>query len=249
MAMVHHENIVKFFALERITGCSIVRRAIIMEYCKKGTLQHLIDDNPNGLQCEEFFRAARQLVAAVEYLIKMRIAHRDIKPDNVMISECFDGTSLYKLGDFGFARQLKPREKYTSMYGTYEFLHPDCFLKFFHKKLDITPKVNEFGLTHDLWSLGVTLHQAAAGRLPFEPKNGREDVKVMYEMLSRKKDGQIAATQTENTIEWTSHLPESSSVSKDQRVVQFLACCINVSKTKSSIYNLFSLIESNQIYI
>lgn len=253
MAMTHHENIVKFLGLELIKGWSFERRAIIMECCTKGTLQHLINDNPNGLQSEEFFRVARQLVSAVEYLFKMRIAHRDIKPNNVMIAEDFDGTSLYKLGDFGFACQLKPREKYTLPYGTHEFFHVDLFVKAYYNDLGITPKVKEFGLTHDLWSLGVTLYAAAAGRLPFQPKNGRKGLKVMYEMISRKQDGQIAATQTENGIEWTSHLPETSSVAKDERVTQFLARCINVSKNKSNIYDLFLfrlfVFFSNQIYL
>lgn len=240
MKMAHHQNIVKFLGLEQLTDSPITRHAIIMEYCTNGTLQHLINANSNGLSSEEFFRVSKDLVSAVEYLIKMRIVHSDIKPDNVMISGCPDGTSIYKLGDFGAARQLKPHEKYSSLYGTFEYLHIDLFIQYHYKSLEIIPKVNEFDSTHDFWSLGVLLYELAVGVLPFEPAEGR-DVKIMYTMLSGKKNGQIAAKQTETGIEWFDELPQSSNLAGDKRVVHLLAKLINVSVNQNNKKSIVSV--------
>lgn len=106
MAMVHHENFVKFYGIEKFQGSDRMRHAILMEYCADGNLQQKMDLNPNGLQRDEFFRVATHLVSGVDYLNRKRITHRDLKPDNVMVSMCSDGLPVYKIGDFGSARQI-----------------------------------------------------------------------------------------------------------------------------------------------
>lgn len=236
MSTVHHQNIVHFYGIEQIQDIEQTRRAIVMEYCSDGNLMQKIDANPNGFGRAEFFHFATQFVSGFEYLIHQNIAHRDLKPDNVMVSMCSNGLSCYKIGDFGAARQLKRREKYSSLYGTYEYLHPDLFIKYYYRLLGIKPKVNEFDCTHDFWSLGVTLYEVATGSLPFAPTNNRGDKKIMFEMITQKKPGDIAAVQTENGIEWLNSLPDYSSVATDEHVTQFLAKLIDVSR-HLSIYD------------
>lgn len=228
MAMAEHENIVKFFVRENINDILGTRSAIIMQYCANGNLQQIVDANPNGLQPEVFFDVAKQLVSAVEYLVKKNITHRDIKPENVMVVTSPRG-STYKLGDFGAARCLEPKGKYDSLHGTTEYIHVDIFIKYYHTLLEIAPKVLEFDITYDFWSLGVTLYELAAGSLPFAPKKGRKDLQTMYKMLSQKQNGQIAASESANGIEWTTELPEISSLAKDKQLTHFLASLINVS--------------------
>lgn len=59
--------------------------------------------------------------------------------DNVMISACLLGFNWYKIGDFGAAQQLNKRQKrYSSLYGTYEYLHVDLFEKYYYKLLSIS---------------------------------------------------------------------------------------------------------------
>lgn len=237
LEMTHHTNIVKFLGREKIYQSE--RQVIIMEYCTQGNVKELIDLNPNGLHSAEFYRFGEQLVSAIEYLNRKCIIHRDIKPDNIMISKRGDGFSTYKIGDFGAARHLKRNQKYTSLYGTHEYLHPDLFAKYYYKALDITPKVDQFDYSHDFWSIGVTLFETGTGQLPFEPINGREDVKTMYRMIATKENGQISAIQNENGIEWSQTLPETSSIASDNQVTQFLAGLINVS----FIYDIFQTFD------
>ena len=52
----------------------------------------------------------------------MNIIHRDLKPGNIMKFVAEDGTSIYKLTDFGAARELDDDQQFMSLYGTEEYL-------------------------------------------------------------------------------------------------------------------------------
>ena len=74
-----------------------------------------------------------------------------------------DGTIVYKLTDFGAARELQDDQQFVSLYGTEEYLHPDMYERAVLRK----PVGKTFGATVDLWSIGVTLYHVATGSLPF----------------------------------------------------------------------------------
>ena len=52
---------------------------------------------------------------------------RDLKPGNIMKFIRDDGTIVYKLTDFGAARELQDDQQFVSLYGTEEYLHPDMY--------------------------------------------------------------------------------------------------------------------------
>lgn len=58
----------------------------------------------------------------MNHLRENGVVHRDIKPGNIMRQTGEDGTSVYKLTDFGAARELEDDEKFMSIYGTEEYL-------------------------------------------------------------------------------------------------------------------------------
>lgn len=61
-------------------------------------------------------------VAGMNHLREYGIVHRDIKPGNIMRVIGEDGRSVYKLTDFGAARELDDDEQFVSLYGTEEYL-------------------------------------------------------------------------------------------------------------------------------
>lgn len=61
-------------------------------------------------------------VAGMNHLRENGVVHRDIKPGNIMRLVGEDGQSIYKLTDFGAARELEDDEKFVSVYGTEEYL-------------------------------------------------------------------------------------------------------------------------------
>jgi len=58
----------------------------------------------------------------MNHLREYGIVHRDIKPGNIMRVIGEDGHSVYKLTDFGAARELEDDEQFVSLYGTEEYL-------------------------------------------------------------------------------------------------------------------------------
>lgn len=58
----------------------------------------------------------------LNHLRENGVVHRDIKPGNIMRVVGEDGKSIYKLTDFGAARELEDNEKFMSIYGTEEYL-------------------------------------------------------------------------------------------------------------------------------
>jgi serine/threonine protein kinase len=82
------------------------------------------------------------------------IIHRDIKPDNIFISNTGD----YKLGDFGIARQLEKTATFMSRKGTPNYMAPEVY------------KGEKYGANCDIYSLGMVMYRLMNnGRLPFMP--------------------------------------------------------------------------------
>ena len=85
---------------------------------------------------------------------RKNIIHRDIKPQNIFISDSGD----YKLGDFGIARTMEKTTGGMSKKGTYKYMAPEVF------------RGEHYDSTVDLYSLGIVLYSLLNGnRGPFLP--------------------------------------------------------------------------------
>lgn len=226
MEIANHQNIVNFLGLEEIDGSNEL--VIIMELCGRN-LQELIDESPNGLDSARFIPFCQHLISAEQYLRSINVIHRDIKPGNILLSHQA-GHIIYKLADFGAARLLKTNESYGSLYGTYEYIHPDIFAKYYGKLLKIPPPKQAFKDYHELWSLGVTIFEVASGKLPFRTEKGRKDPKTMYDMIANKENDCISAEEINGKIEWFRQLPENCDLDHTlrQTVTQLLAALLQV---------------------
>ncbi|XP_048354864.1 inhibitor of nuclear factor kappa-B kinase subunit epsilon isoform X2 [Sphaerodactylus townsendi] len=209
---LNHHNIVKLFAVEEIESSK--QKVLVMEYCSGGSLLTLLEEPENafGLSESEFLIVLRCVVSGMNHLRENGIVHRDIKPGNIMRLIGEDRQSIYKLTDFGAARELDDDEKFVSVYGTEEYLHPDIYKRAVLKK----PQQKAYGATVDLWSIGVTFYHAATGSLPFIPFGGpRKNKEIMYKITTEKPAGAIAGTQLQEngTIDWTYELPVTCRLS------------------------------------
>lgn len=227
-----HQNIVKLFAMEE-TGPSR-QKVLVMEYCTSGSLLSVLErpENAFGLPEAEFLVLLR-CVAGMNHLREHGVVHRDIKPGNIMRLVGEQGQSIYKLTDFGAARELDEDEKFVSVYGTEEYLHPDMYERaVLHK-----PQQKAFGVTVDLWSIGVTLYHAATGSLPFVPFGGpRRNKEIMYRIIREKPAGAIAGAQRRENgpLEWSYSLPITCqlSVGLQSQLVPILANILEVDEAK-----------------
>ncbi|XP_047117169.1 serine/threonine-protein kinase TBK1 [Schistocerca piceifrons] len=209
---VKHENIVKLLAIEEDQEGR--GKVIVMELCTGGSLFNILDDPENtyGLQEEEFLLVLEHLTAGMKHLRDNNLIHRDLKPGNIMKFITDDGRTVYKLTDFGAARELEEDQQFMSLYGTEEYLHPDMYERAVLRK----PVGKTFGATVDLWSIGVTLYHVATGNLPFRPFGGRKNKETMYYITTKKASGVISGCQTSESgpIEWSRELPDSCQLSR-----------------------------------
>lgn len=230
MNLTNHENIVKLLAYENDKK---IGHILVMELYDESLNDRI---HPTGLEYTDFNRLCKDLCAAIKYLRQLNLIHRDIKPDNILVAKHNDSQITYKLCDFGAARRLKPNEKYTSLHGTFEFCHPDIFAKLHKAGLDNVDSNLSFTDTNELWSIGVTLFEAATGQLPFLPINGRDNYKLMYRMITEKQRGDISATELkESQIKWSSELPVHAIAAHPhkEKVQAYLAGLLNVCIKKS----------------
>lgn len=102
-----------------------------------------------------------QVFRALEHMHKRCVAHRDVKPENVLFAA--DGPikgNVVKLADFGLAAKFEGRSLNGSA-GTQLYAAPEMFQ-------------DAYGPECDLWSAGVLLYNALAGQEPFEECSSRE---------------------------------------------------------------------------
>ncbi|XP_015593798.1 serine/threonine-protein kinase TBK1 isoform X1 [Cephus cinctus] len=208
---VKHENIVKLLAIEEEQDGR--GKVIVMELCTGGSLFNILDDPENtyGLAESEFLLVLEHLSAGMKHLRDNNLVHRDLKPGNIMKFIADDGSTIYKLTDFGAARELQEDQQFVSLYGTEEYLHPDMYERAVLRK----PVGKTFGATVDLWSIGVTLYHVATGNLPFRPFGGRRNKETMFYITTKKASGVISGTQTSENgpIEWSRELPQNCQLS------------------------------------
>lgn len=236
---VKHENIVKLLAIEEEQEGR--GKVIVMELCTGGSLFNILDDPENmyGLQEEEFLLVVEHLTAGMKHLRDNNLVHRDLKPGNIMKFICDDGATVYKLTDFGAARELQEDQQFMSLYGTEEYLHPDMYERAVLRK----PVGKTFGATVDLWSIGVTLYHVATGNLPFRPFGGRRNKETMFYITTKKASGVISGIQTSDNgpIEWGRDLPNNCQLSRGLKkvVTPLLAGLLEVDTQKIWTFERF----------
>ncbi|TNN63303.1 Inhibitor of nuclear factor kappa-B kinase subunit epsilon [Liparis tanakae] len=209
---LNHGNIVRLYAVEELPS---KQKVLVMEYCSGGSLLSLLEESQNafGLPETEFLTVLQCVVQGMNHLREKGVVHRDIKPGNIMRKVGEDGKSVYKLTDFGAARELEDDEKFMSIYGTEEYLHPDMYERAVLRK----PHQKSYGVSVDLWSIGVTFYHAATGSLPFAPYGGpRRNKPTMYKITTEKPMGAISGIQRVEggPIEWSYQLPHSCQLSQ-----------------------------------
>uniref|UniRef100_A0A3Q3LP77 Inhibitor of nuclear factor kappa B kinase subunit epsilon n=1 Tax=Mastacembelus armatus TaxID=205130 RepID=A0A3Q3LP77_9TELE len=229
---LNHSNIVRLYAVEELPS---KQKVLITEYCSGGSLLSILEEPENafGLPETEFLTVLLCVVQGMNHLRENGVVHRDIKPGNIMRQAGDDGRSVYKLTDFGAARELKDDEKFVSIYGTEEYLHPDMYERAVLRK----PHQKSYGVSVDLWSIGVTFYHAATGSLPFTPYEGpRRNKPTMYKITAEKPMGAIAGRQRVESgpIEWSYNLPHSCQLSQGLKVqlVPVLAGILEVDQKR-----------------
>lgn len=126
---------------------------IVMEYVSGKTLKELI--NYSGkLNYNTAIKIALQIAKALDCAHRNNIIHRDIKPQNILVTE----SGEVKVSDFGIAKSTDSQTitNTTSIIGSAHYLSPE------------QAKGTYIDFRSDIYSFGVVLYEMVTGRLPFE---------------------------------------------------------------------------------
>ncbi|KAK5166304.1 uncharacterized protein LTR77_008565 [Saxophila tyrrhenica] len=131
---------------------------MVLEMCKKGVAMHVgLDERAQPYQDETCRCWFRDMILGIEYLHAQGIIHRDIKPDNCLITN----DDVLKIVDFGVSEMFEKQSEMTTTKsaGSPAFMPPElCVAK--HGQVS--------GRAADIWSMGVTLYCLRYGHIPFE---------------------------------------------------------------------------------
>lgn len=157
LSTLDHPNIVAVHAVEEADDG---RLFLVMGYCDGETLALRIHRGP--LPPSQALDIACQVARGLGHAHAHHIIHRDIKPSNVILTR--DGTA--KIVDFGLARLATPTAETASLSlsGTLAYMSPEQLRG---------AAVDE---RTDIWSLGVTLYQMVAARLPFQSEGTADTI-------------------------------------------------------------------------
>lgn len=163
-ANLRHPNIVDVYDV----GQDGEIHYIVMEYVAGSDLKSLILRN-GPLPVDQAVAAAAAVARGLEAAHRLGMIHRDIKPQNIIVGEA----GQVKITDFGIAKsQMSTALTETGVtFGTADYISPEQA-----RGLPATPQ-------SDVYSLGVTLYEMLAGRLPF---TGDSSVAVAMQHVSEE---------------------------------------------------------------
>ncbi|CAG9463003.1 unnamed protein product [Pedinophyceae sp. YPF-701] len=153
LGCVRHRNIVSL--LDTIVEPD--RIFLVLEYCPGGDLSDLIRRH-GRLSEAQARRFMHQLGAGLKALRTHNLIHRDLKPQNLLLTTQGDDAEI-KIADFGFARDLQPAGMADTLCGSPLYMAPEILL--YHK----------YDARADLWSVGTILYEMLVGRPPFTGQN------------------------------------------------------------------------------
>ena len=172
LKLCHHPNIVRL--LDHLENNDYIY--IVTEYIGGGTLGQYLKKKKFNFSERQATNIMSQIANGVKYLHQYGIAHRDLKPDNIMITQQND-YGVIKIMDFGLSKILSPNERMVDGYGTLSYVAPEVLLR--------TPYNKEV----DIWSMGVILFYMLSGKLPFRGHKEQEVAeKIVYDPLEFDED-------------------------------------------------------------
>ncbi|XP_078010879.1 serine/threonine-protein kinase ULK2 isoform X3 [Phascolarctos cinereus] len=189
---LQHENIVALYDVQamelsdlpRVTQPSLVSPwrtvcrelpnsvFLVMEYCNGGDLADYLQ--AKGTLSEDTIRVfLHQIAAAMRVLHSKGVIHRDLKPQNILLSYAsrrkpsVSGIRI-KIADFGFARYLHSNMMAATLCGSPMYMAPEVIMS------------QHYDAKADLWSIGTVIYQCLVGKPPFQA-NSPQDLRMFYE--------------------------------------------------------------------
>ncbi|CAF3220601.1 unnamed protein product [Rotaria socialis] len=176
----------------------------IFEYVERDLERYLKMHSP--LDINQIRNFAQQLLTAVSVLHSHSIFHRDIKPQNILVTN----TGILKLADFGLAREYHEHKVFTTVVVTMWYRAPEILLS------------SPYCTSADMWSVGCILGEMALGRPLFAAKSEARQLRRIIVLMGLP-----------NEDEWPQDSPISREAFEDysqpiitlERLIRFQDSC------------------------
>jgi serine/threonine-protein kinase len=155
---LNHPNVVQVFDVGQLAGLHFFS----MELMEGGCVQDLLTAAPEGrLTWQEAMPLIVDAARGLVFAEKRGIIHRDIKPDNLMLTS----EQRVKIGDLGLAKKAEEGAGDKQIFGTPHFIAPE--------------QAQGKEITHaaDLYALGATFYRMITGKTPFAGETVKEILK------------------------------------------------------------------------
>ncbi|RNF05258.1 putative protein kinase [Trypanosoma rangeli] len=170
MRKLDHKHIVCYYSARREEASCALQ--IYMEYVGGGTIAQKLREN-GPFSEDETRNYTQQLLEGLEYLHQRRIVHRDLKGDNLLLTE--DG--VLKVGDFGTSKDLQTTLVTDSVAGTPNFMAPEVIACSGHSCMA------------DIWSVGCCVLEMLTGHPPLW--NLDNHMAVMFAIMKGRLEEQV----------------------------------------------------------
>ncbi|KAJ1611548.1 putative cyclin-dependent kinase 3 [Cryptosporidium canis] len=152
-----HPNIVALLEV----SCTGMQIWLIFEYCEIDLRRYLKQNRKKGLSINQVKSLLRQLLSGLAYCHGRRILHRDLKPQNLLLS---DSGNTLKIADFGLARTFTPPLKPN----THEVV------TLWYRAPELLLGQRCYNCSVDLWSVGCIMVEMISGK-PIFPGDSEID--------------------------------------------------------------------------
>lgn len=211
---------------------------IVMEYCSNGNLDQLIQrriQSRSSFTTDQILRTLAHLVMAVMAMHNKNILHRDIKTQNIFITE----NGICKLGDFGISRKLNNSDaKAMTSCGTPYFMPPEvCLGKPYDGKADV-------------WAIGVVLYELIMLKKPFRGELVQNVLhkitKSQFDPLSNDVDSDLRMLVVALLNKDYNKRPSISQVANFPAVKNQILAFIDENNIEHEVLEIIDLINTEQ---
>ncbi|XP_049574019.1 death-associated protein kinase 2a isoform X1 [Syngnathus scovelli] len=220
LQQIQHQNIVTLHDVyENRTDV-----VLILELVSGGELFDFLAQK-ESLSEDEATQFIKQILEGVNYLHSRKIAHFDLKPENIMLLDKNVPLPRIKLIDFGLAHKIEAGVEFKNIFGTPEFVAPEIV------------NYEPLGLEADMWSIGVITYILLSGASPFLGETKQDTLKNIS-AINYEFDEEFFCNTSELAKNFISHLLE-----RDKKKLYFFH-----SRKRLTIQNALShpWIKSNE---
>lgn len=165
LKVLRHENIVRLLDVCQTEKCLV----LVFEYIDQDLRKFLDLYERTGLDQHTIQRFLRQLLAAIEFCHDREVLHRDLKPQNLLISR----SKELKLADFGLGRSFGIPIKHLS--------HEVVTL--WYRSPDVLLGSRQYGTTVDIWSVGCIFAEMVTCFPLFPGKSDADQLLLIFKFL------------------------------------------------------------------